>query len=342
MKYLSILLAACTFLFVLGCSNEPIGEANVNPETLDETLLDFVQLVVDEATAETQACVEFNYTFTLFIFDENENYVKAASVASNAEFVSLLDTLPPDYSLSINYPISGTLNTGEFIEITNNNELRDAIEDCAEALLKRECDGAFVDCIWKVESLAEFPNDFEGAYYQANTDGSVQFHYNNKVFFGTWVTLYIGDDLYMNIDLLDDDTVESFWDANWKVNLLNSTQLSLSLDDQFVYLQKDCSIDCTAETFEQCELEDTPGVANFVLETYTPCISVPPTYNGGNAVTYTFYETREDAVAATNALDPKTYTNTENPQLIFVALRVSNSQELLKISEIALEAIPCE
>ncbi|HIB48805.1 MAG TPA: hypothetical protein EYN07_09630 [Flavobacteriaceae bacterium] len=330
-----------TGLFFTSCENEPIGTADVNLDIVDEELFSYLTQISDETEIDNEAnCIEFNYSFTVFIFDVDMNFSEAVAVFNNGDMSALLNGLEPNESISLNYPIAGTLDNGELIEIETNEELKQAIAACSKEKKRRRCNNTLIDCVWKVNPISGSPNDFEGSTFKVNRNGTVQFHYGSDVYFGTWVTLYIGDDLFLNIDLNDSEIVEGFWDRNWEVALLTDTQIGIYGNGE-VLLEKDCNNPCTEAGYQVCELEDAPGFANFNLAAYTTCIPVPATHDIVSAVTYSFFETEEDALNNTNPISSIAYTNIVNPQPIFVRIDYLNTAENLAITEITIEAVPC-
>ncbi|WP_432411671.1 hypothetical protein [Rasiella sp. SM2506] len=341
MKKIMYFLPLVFGLCFISCENEPINPAQINTAIVDEELFTFLELITDEPTDLSINCIEFNYSFTIFSFDENLDLADTRAVFNNKEFIALLEALPENYSISVNYPISGTLNNGELIEIPTNEELKNAIKKCSKEERKRRCNNTLIACTWAVTPVTGSTTNFEGAAFKINRNGTVQFHYNTEVFFGTWITLYIGEELFLNIDLNDHPEVEGFWDFNWKVDLFSDEQIFISNDTHSVLLEKECSLPCTADGYQVCELKDTPGVANFNLQKYTPCIAVPSTHDVLSSITHSFFSTEEDALTNANALTPTNYTNVENPQTIFIRIAYNTSGELLEITQITIEAVPC-
>jgi len=332
---LSILIVTCA------CENEPIGSFDVNENTLDEELFDLVVQIPENEGENAINCIEFNYAFVLFVFDGSMEFVEAKSIRSDLEFSNFLGSLDPDFSISLNYPIKGTLVTGELIEINTNEELKEAIDACQAEELQRRCNGTLIDCVWKVGAVEGQPNEYEGAYYLLRSDGSVQFHYKEDAFFGTWVTLFIGTDLYLNIDLNDDADIEGFWDLNWQVDLRSNQRIEIADGDRQVLIEKDCSIPCVESGFQVCEFEDNPGFAEFILKNYTTCIAIPSTHDVVSAVTYSFHETEEDALLGINPISTTEYENTSNPQTLYVRIVYKETGEVVRLATIPIEAIPC-
>ena len=336
-KIVPIALLLCCF----SCQNEPIGEFNINENILDEELFNLVADVSENEGENAINCIEFNYAFVIFVFDSSMEFVEAKSIRSDLEFSNFLGNLDPTFSISLNYPITGTLANGELVDINNNEELKEAIDACQAEELKDRCDGTLINCVWKVGALEGHPNDYEGAFYRLRYDGTVQFHYGDDVFFGTWVTLFIGEELYLNIDLNDNPEIEAFWDLNWKVDLKSDQRIEIRDGDTPVLIEKDCSIPCLAEGYQVCEFEDNPGFSEFILKNYTTCIPIPYTHDVVSAVTYSFHETKEDALLDINPIVTNGYENTSNPQTLYVRIVYKETEEVLQLTTILLEAISC-
>ncbi|MAZ71751.1 MAG: hypothetical protein CMC70_01260 [Flavobacteriaceae bacterium] len=341
MKKIFYLLPLLFVFSFISCEDEPVNTVEINRDMVDEELFNYLKLITNEPSDISINCIEFNYFFTVFSFDENQNLINTQAVFNNDEFVAFLDALPETHSISVNYPISGTLSNGELIEVNTNEELKNAIKNCSKEEQQRQCNNTLVSCIMKVNPVPGSPNDFEGATYKINGNGTLQFYYENKVYFGTWVTLYIGEELFLNIDLNDDTQIEDFWDHNWKIGVFTDTQIFMSNDVNSVLIENDCSISCNEEGYQVCELDSMPEVATFNLQKYNPCIAIPATHDVISSITYSFYVSEEDALANTNALNPTNYNNVENPQIIFVRIDYSTTGDLIETTTITLEAIPC-
>lgn len=341
MKNSVVLLLILLSIVFSACDNEPLDVMAINTAVLDEELHDLVARVSESEGEEAIECIRFNYPFAIFIFDENMTFLEVVGLLNDEEFIALLESLNENYSISINYPISGTLSNGELIEINTNSELKAAIENCVKTEYKGRCDNTLIDCHWKVTSIDGGDPAFLNSRFNVNYNGIVSLHSMEFAYFGTWVTLFIGNELYLNMDLNDIEQVELFWDGNWLVELLNDQTMRISKDGVVILIEKDCSIPCDGGRYQTCEMELNPGVAEFDLKAYTPCIGVPGIHDMVSAVTYTFYETEDDAINATNAVEGNPYTNIENPQSIYVRTEYSQTGILLNISEIIIEAVPC-
>ncbi len=341
MKKIIYFLPLVFILSFISCEDEPIGAAEINLDIVDEELFTFLELITDEPFEQSINCIEFNYSFTVFSFDEKLDLVDTRAVFNNKDFIELLEALPETHSISVNYPISGTLDTGQLIEVNTNEELKNAIKSCSKEERQRRCNNTLVECPMKIIAVPGSPNNFEDARFNVNLNGTVELYYNDAIFFGTWITLYIGEDLFLNIDLNDNAKVEAFWDFNWEVGVLTDEQIFISNDIHSVLIEKDCSLPCTPDGYQVCELDTMPGVANFNLQRYITCIAVPATHDIISSITYSFFISEADALANTNPLNPTNYTNVENPQTIFVRIAYTSSGELLETTQITIEAVPC-
>jgi hypothetical protein len=339
-KIFFLLMTLCILCFV-SCENEPAQFTEGNLDVVDQELLDYLTVITSSTSEETVRCVRFNYSFTVFTYDADFELKSAQAVFNNAGFIMLLEDLNPEHTISINYPISGTLNNGDLVEITNNEELKTALKSCFQEEILRRCNNTLVDCNWTVTAIPESPHEFEEAIYKVDSEGTVQLHVGSDVYFGTWVTLYIGDDLYLNIDLNDDAEVEGFWDHNWNVAIFTNQQITLNNDEQSISITKDCSIACLAEGYQVCEIDSTPGTAQFNLDKYIPCLPIPFEHDIISALNYSFFETEEEALSNINALEATAYLNTENPQIIFIRIAYKTSDELLEVIPLTIEAVSC-
>jgi hypothetical protein len=340
MKKILNLLFISAVLVLFSCDNEAVLETQYNKDVMDEELLGLVKSVNDEDPLSI-GCIRFNYNFALFIFDENAAFLEAVSMRSDLQFFQLLDGLPTAHSISLNYPISGTLTNGDLIEITTNEQLKEAISSCFKEERRTRCNNTLPECIWQVRSLDDELVDFENTFFRVDNDGTVTYFNGVEIYFGTWVTLYIGDDLYLNIDLNNGDEVEEFWDENWKITEFTFSSFTIRGNAISLQLAKDCALTCTTGFFRGCELEGTPDIALFNFSDYAPCIAIPDTPDELDPVSHSFYETLEEAETGENEISITEYTNISNPQEIFVRTIAIETQKLLEISQLDIQVLQC-
>ncbi|WP_157809533.1 hypothetical protein [Ulvibacter sp. MAR_2010_11] len=331
-----------SFIF-FSCDNEPISEARINTDTIEvaSELYVFMERISDDFTYDPINCIDFNYPFAFFIFDENTEYIEVVSVTSDEAFSEILGNLPDSYSISLNYPITGTFASGDLLEINNNDELKEAIDNCIKEEEKGYCDNTVINCAWKVHPLPGSPNPFEGDYFTMNPNGTIQYHTENRIYFGTWVSFHIGYELHLNTTLVADDTLENFWNEDWKVLFLNDETLEIGVGDKKALIKKDCSFNCDTGIYKVCEEEANPGFANFELQEFSVCNGIPGNHDGTSAVRLTYFETEMDAQNNAHEISAEQYTNIVNPQSIFVRIETLTAGDLLGIISFDIEAISC-
>lgn len=78
-------------LCFISCENEPVNLAQVHLDIVDEELLGFLDLITETPTDLSINCIEFNYSFTIFSFDENLELVDTRAVCDNRDFIELFD-----------------------------------------------------------------------------------------------------------------------------------------------------------------------------------------------------------------------------------------------------------
>jgi hypothetical protein len=115
--YFLIIIAA-----FISCENESLGEMKINRDTVDEELIVLIERIATP-NEESIECIDFNYSFPLFVFDENMEYLDVILITEDAQFSEFLLNLRENYSISLSYPISGTLSNEDLVEINNNEEL---------------------------------------------------------------------------------------------------------------------------------------------------------------------------------------------------------------------------
>ncbi len=133
MKKTFLLLLFIVLVVFPSCENEPVSEINVNTDSfeVDSELYGLISRIAT-LTDDPIDCIEFNYSFPLFIFDENMVYLEVIAITDNEQFSTFLGNLSDDYSISLSYPITGTLSNGELVDINNNEQLKDAIDNCVK------------------------------------------------------------------------------------------------------------------------------------------------------------------------------------------------------------------
>lgn len=339
MKNILIFLFASLLLTNIACENEPVNIPDIN--LVNAELLGYIKLISEEPEDRDFNCIEFNYSFTVFIYDEELNFEDAIVVFDNTNFINILGNLEETQSISLSYPIAGTLNNGEQVSINTNEELAEALRECSLINTQRRYGNALKSCDWLVAPTELGDNPFEGNRVSLLNDGRMLLYNNTTVYKGTWITLYIGEVLHLNLNLNGDAEVQEFWNHNWETISATEDFIEIVIEDTPLTLTRDCFDLCDTPIYEECEFTNEPGFADFNLSSFIRCIVLDQATDLASAVSYTFYQTEEEAITNVNAIDAEQYTNTENNQVIYVRIEYKTTNELIEIQTITINAVPC-
>lgn len=340
-----------SFLFLLlpllfACENEPVGDKVDVSQAIpvESELYDLIQKVAGNEFDNDIACIDFRYAFTLLIFDEGLSLIDEVIVANDLEFSLLLGSLEYGKSISLSYPITGTNENGETFTINNNEELKQAIDQCRQFDTKTTFGNIITEsCVWRVSHL-DGPNDqYDNSYYDVAPLGTVGLNYDGDSYGGTWVTYFIEDELHLNIFLTGDETISNDWNYDWKVIDFSATEMEIENGIDTIRLVKKCLESCISFVFEECETEQRSNTAIFNLESYFSCFFAYSGIQDVSTTTWSYYETIMDCYDGTNPIaDPTAYMNIENPQRVYVRFDDVNTGELITVVPIVLKAIACQ
>ncbi|WP_299217478.1 hypothetical protein [uncultured Dokdonia sp.] len=362
MKFRNLLLGICVVFCLVACENEDIDdlfqitEADLIAEDSDLfSLLD--RVTTDDPSATEVTCINFIYSFTVVIYNENIELESSVIVNNDREFSDVLGTVTDGQYINVSFPISSTLDDGTSLVINDKDELRAAIDACIEEeqeIIIGSSTATAMECVWKVQ----IPDDvvfstYTDAVFKLKGAGVVEFYYRGDLYNGTWIFYFIEDELHININLDTDEMVGEDWNFDWKVNAIHSMLIDIEIDDETRFLlERVCEPEtyCTTLVFEECEQEDTPEIASFILEDYIDCIIViaalQPEVNGMGELpepiiwSVTFYTTQEDADLSINPV-PSDIAILTDVQEVFV--RIENPETLeFTTTIITLQSMECE
>ncbi|MEM5564008.1 hypothetical protein WNY78_02780 [Psychroserpens sp. AS72] len=297
----------------------------------DSDLYDYIEDITNDEARPDQsiACIDFTYPLTLFVFDDTDVYVSTNYIIDDEQFSSILDDLGTDYSISISFPITSTLESGEELIINTTDELKVAIDNCLNEEEIVECNAFIQSCTLKIGYSYNYENPYLGGYFYEN-DGFTTLNIGEDLLFGSWSPLIIENELHININLIDDTEIGTFFNFDWKVTFVDENTLSLSFEDRELILNRRCDTnftDCGNFIFEACELNENEGISEFILNDYTECIF--DTLELDEELPISFYETEEDAQQEINAIiADDVYLNSEAHQIIYVRIN-----EILEVNE---------
>jgi hypothetical protein len=175
--------------------------------TKDSELFQLISKVTkDEVNpAENIVCLDFIYPFKVLIYNTDRNLTGNKILVGDKEFSDFLGSLNANQSISISYPIRTTLADGTVFSVTNNSELKLAIDSCAKEDIINYCSGLFGTppgtCVWKIPYTADGDNKYATGFFESKGDGTLNFTYNNVSYTGTWVFLFVDNKLHININL---------------------------------------------------------------------------------------------------------------------------------------------
>ena len=307
MKTILKILVCISLLFSISCDDEPVG--TVSPDdaiTVNSELYNNIERVADENPDNNLVCIEFDYPFAINIFDEALEYVGVQVIGSDTEFSGFLASLQDGFSISLSYPITSVTQDGEIVAITNNDELKEVIDACLKEEAIGYCNGLLTspDCIWKVIENDEGNTDYVDAYFDIDDLGQAIFNYEDSLYFGTWITFYIEDELHINISLDDDTDVGADWNIDWKVTIIDENNMILDTEGRTFAITRECEIieeTCSEFEFEACELNADEGIAEFYLDEYIECFTNFIEYETNENTIISFHVTQSDAENNVNA-----------------------------------------
>jgi hypothetical protein len=344
MKKIIKLVFLVLFIGITSCENEPVGTSAISENdviNVDSDLFRTLVAITDEEPNNVTACIDFVYNFTIIVYDPNLEVIDFQIMHDDEEFILFLIDIEDENSISLSYPITSTLANGDEFIINNNDELQENLKFCLEEETIDYCNTVLEDCVWNVAHLEGEENVYEGAYFEISPMGNIWFHYNEEVILGTWISLFIENELHLNINLLDETEIGEDWNFDWKVTYLTSDEMELFNGESYFKLVKECFSPCKQLVFEECEIEANSGIATFSLESYIDCFLPYTLVVNPNDYTFTFYETYEDALNETNPINSTSYNNIQNPQEIYVRIIETESGGILTILTIYIAAVSC-
>lgn len=330
--------------FLFSCEDEPISKADPTKVIqVNSELYELIEKAAGNDFENELTCIDFNYSFTLVIYDENMDIFGYQVIKSDIEFSEFLATLEEGKSISLSYPITSILDNGEPYVINNNEELKEAIDICLQADTITTCNNILTEptCIWRINHLNGPNSDYDGAYFEVSYTGNVGLYFKDNSYGGTWVTYFIEDELHLNIFVIGDESLSDHWNFDWKVVSFDDTQMEITNGIDRFLLTKECLAPCKKFLFEECETRPDSQRAVFDLESYFECFFPITGISNPATVVTSYFETYEDMMAGTNPIENLPYENTINPQVIYIRFDNVNTGEMVAFLPIILKAINC-
>lgn len=345
-----ITLLFSLFVIVLSCSydldDSLSAKPNINSVEVirsDSDLFDNLLEITnnEDRPDKSIACIDFIYPLTIFIFDNNDEYVSTNSVTSDTQFSTLLNDLEVEYSISVSFPITSTLLSGETFIVNTKEELKIAIDNCLEEELLLECTTVIQNCVSKVGYSYNYENTYLGGIFQ-ESNGFTTLLVDDNLYSGSWSPLFIENELHINISLNNDSEVAEFFNFDWKVEFLDENSLLLTNEEREIVLNQRCDDDfteCGNFIFEECETEIDSGISEFILDDYSACIF--DTLELDDEFQILYFETEEDATNLENPIiSSEPYNNIEAEQTIYVKI-IDAENDMEYTILITLSSIAC-
>lgn len=288
MKKIFNILATLLLLISTGCQNNDFDDKINISDILskDDPLFNLLESVAtdDDDPLNAIVCIDFVYPFQLIIYNQNYQIADQITVTGDAMFSDFLANLPSTNYISISYPLQTTLADGTVFTVNNNDELKLAIDACSKEDIISYCNGLFGNsqgsqgpCVWKVPFMDNENNEFAGAVFTANPDGTINLNHLNNNYTGTWVFLFINDEFYLNINLSGTSPTASSWNLNFKITTFEESLIKIKSNSIERTLIKNCK---NSEDFEIGEIGPNGGIIAYKKGEYSngwQYIEVAPT-----------------------------------------------------------------
>ena len=213
----------------------------------DSELFELIKTILysgDEPVYNT-VCIDFVYPIKIFKYNSSFLSVGSTIISSDNQFINFLENLDPSLNIGISYPIQTTLPDGSIFSINNDQQLLIALKSCSREDIINYCNGAFGNpqgtCVWEIPYISGGNNEFAGAVFTADITGTIYLHHHNTTYYGTWIFLYVNDELHLNINLSGISNVAQSWNHNYKIVSHTDELFVLQTSNLSRRLEKYCS-----------------------------------------------------------------------------------------------------
>ncbi|RAJ11775.1 hypothetical protein LY08_02660 [Olleya aquimaris] len=306
-------------------------------------------------------CIDFQYPISFSIYNTDFQVIETITINNDEALYNFLQSLNGPVLASLNFPVTLVLATGETIEVNSNQELEVAIseaeddcdedddydynddDDCTEAAIEL----ALKECLWEITTYNN-TNVFNDYYIDFDSNyGFVVYDLSGNIIHdGTWAI----SENSVGEFIIEFNTNWQDLNGAWSIENCNDTdEYNLVNIQSTMQIQQVCdanpsSLGCLeANAIVMCD-DNNDGVEVFNLYEGLSDIN-GCTINSPVAVSY--HLTIADAETNVNPLSSVTsFTNTINPQVIYVRVEVVNNPSQFEILEIELIledcSTPCE
>lgn len=202
------------FIFPITLIANDYNETIVNDENELETL---IELCEDDEDDNIE-CIDFQYPLSVSVFNENSEVLETITFTNDEEFHDFINDLDDDDIVNISFPITVILSDGQEINISNLDELEEAIENVID-----DCDENDVEEDRFIEVITS--ELLEVQKYKDNQSNETN-NYRDYIF-------DFSDDGTVLVTLEDndgDDTNNVTTDGTWSVQTRADGGLNITLD----------------------------------------------------------------------------------------------------------------
>ncbi len=276
-------IANGTPLEITGVADLTLIESIFDADIEDDDILEIVypitisteehQQIVINSDAELQAnanscdeggtdfdneCIDFAYPMNFFVFNTISETTSRVRIRDDRDLFIFIKGLSADRIVSLSYPVSLTLSTGETLSVSSNQQLSDAIlgasEDCDEDddnnfddddFEEGELEELLLDCEWRIVILKR-----DGVIIEQYTLWNITFNPDGSLVVldppevqgidGSWTTQFTDEGSFLDMET-SNVTELTF---QWRVNRVDEKTIYIfSSSDNFLELNQVCEDD---------------------------------------------------------------------------------------------------
>jgi len=268
------------FLFLNSCTDFDDKLIRANPEELltkDSDLVNLMSKVAKEESdnpMESITCVRFVYPLSIYLYSGDYFQTGVQLFQNRQEFSNFLEALPADQLISISYPLEIVTDDETTLFINSNQDLLESINTCSQediiaygsSIFISGDNGNNVDCVWKVPYIENNDNKYASTIFYVNSDNEIKLNYYSEELTGNWAFLYLGTQLYLNINIEGNNLISADWNHNFKVLHFDEQRIHLEFQNQERTLSRQC--ESTIE-YEIGQVGPSGGIVAFDKGSYS-------------------------------------------------------------------------
>ncbi|MEP0265615.1 hypothetical protein [Dokdonia sp.] len=244
-----------------------------------------LETLIEDCTGENEEdedieCIDFQYPITYSVFSQNNELIETVTIANDEAHYEFIDNLDDTDIVSINFPLTLILSNGETVTANDilelENIIEEAIDDCDEdddndiddddcedcddsSLIEifDACDTGFIIDEF-IQNGDNSTQQYYGAVFEFNSDGTVIVAFNGTVFEGTWSTSGSGNDITFELSIPGLPDFNDVWDII-EIEDEEDEDLSFIITNGEDYINFNCNEEDEEEDFDCPDLEANIG-----------------------------------------------------------------------------------